>query len=175
MSLALTGQIPLASVKANRIHNQLWAEIVSSLRLSQDSEVRRVKTAMEEAYVDFRAAQRDLTAKRSSQSYFLEKLRVTRLPREYGPPGATIELLRPPDEPGAVEDRLGSGILAPLTAEFEYLRALNKSLRVEMDPGLRFARVWREMGLIDRLTDEGGAFERGRCGPPPPAHWLVKS
>ena len=175
VSLALTGQIPLASVKANRIHNQLWAEIVSSLRLSQDSEVRRVKTAMEEAYVDFRAAQRDLTAKRSSQSYFLEKLRVTRLHREYGPPGATLELLRPPDEPGAVEDRLGSGVLAPLTAEFEYLRALDKSQRVEMDLGLRFAKVWREMGLIERLTDEGAAFERSQRDRRRPATWLWKS
>ena len=61
----------LASVKAKRIHNELWAEVISSRRLTQDMEVRRVKTAMEEAYVDFRAAQRDLTAKRSSRSYFL--------------------------------------------------------------------------------------------------------
>ena len=175
VSLALTGQVPLASVKAHRLHNQLWTEIVSSLRLSQDTEVRRVKTAMEEAYVDFRAAQRDLTAKRSSQSYFLEKLRVARLHREYGPPGATLELLRPPDEPGAIEDRLGSGVLAPLTTEFEYLRALDKSLRVEMALGLRFAKVWREMGLIDRLTREGAAFERSRRARTRPSTWLWKA
>ncbi len=175
VSFALSGQIPLASVKANRIHNKLWAEVISSLRLTQDMEVRRVKTAMEEAYVDFRAAQRDLTAKRSSRSYFLEKLRVSRLHREYGPPGATIELLRPPDEPGAVEDRLGSGILAPLTAEFEYLRALDKSLRVEMDLGLRFAKVWREMGLIDHLTDEGAAYKREQRDRTRPSTWLWQS
>jgi len=130
---------------------------------------------MEEAYVDFRSSQGDLVAKRSSQAYFLEKLRITRLYREYGAPGGTLELLRPPDEPGAVEDRLGSGILAPLTAEFEYLRALDKSIKVEKDLGLRFAKVWREMGLIDRLTQEGTTFERAQRDRRRASTWLWKS
>ncbi len=145
-NFALTGQIPLASWRAKKLHTGFWTEMISALQLVQESEARRVRTAMEEAYMDFRAAQRDSDAKNSVQAFQLEKIRVARLHNEFGPPGGPVVLLRPPDEPGAVEETLGTGILAPLSAQYEYLRALDRSSVAEMDLGLRLAHVAREMG-----------------------------
>lgn len=154
VTLALSGQVPLASWKAKRLHGQFWTQLTHALRLAQEAEARRVRTAMEEAYMDFQASQRDIGAKRATQAYFLEKLRVARLHEVYGPPGGRVTLLRPPDEPGAVVETLGTGVEAPLTARYEYLRALDRRFRVEMELGRRFARIWREMGRIDSFIDE---------------------
>ena len=169
---ALSMEIPFASKKANRLHKKMWADLTHSLRLIRDAETRAVKTGMEEAYMDFAVAQRDLRAKRASESYFLEKLRVSRLYEEFGPPATSVALLRPVDEPGATSDSLGTGVLAPLSAEFEYLRAMDKSLRVEKDLGLRFAKVWREMGIIDRLLDDAEEYERVQHGRSRASTWV---
>jgi outer membrane protein TolC len=174
-TLALTGEVPLASWRAKRLNTGFWTEMLSALRLAEEAEARRVRSAVEEATMDFRAAQRDFDAKAATQAFELEKLRVARLHREFGPPGAPITFLRPPDEPGAIEGTLGTGVLAPLSAEFEYLRAADRRSAVEMDLGRRLARVAREMGdtrvLLDVLDSHAhAAAARGR-----PAVWMWNS
>lgn len=156
VTLALSGQVPLASWRAKRIHGQFWTNMQNALQLAQDAEARRVRTAVEEAYLDFRAAQRDLGAKEATRAFYLEKWRVARLHQEYGPPGGPLTVLRPPDEPGAIEETLASGVLAPLTAEFEYLRAHDRVNAVEAELGRRLARVWREMGDMKTYTQDLG-------------------
>lgn len=175
VGIALVGQYPLAGRKAKKLHNRYWTETINTLRLLHDQIIREVKIGMEEAHMDFQASQRDLRAKRSSQYYFLEKLRVARLHHEFGPPETPLELLRPPDEPGTIQDIMATGVLAPLSAEFEFLRALDKSLKVEMSLGMRFSKVWREMGLITRLTDEAPALERAQRARTRPSTWLWRT
>lgn len=175
VSLALSGQVPLASWKAKRLHGQFWTQLIHALRLAQEAEARRVRTAVEEAYMDFQAAQRDIQAKRATQAYFLEKLRVARLQQVYGPPGTQVTLLRPPDEPGAIEETLGTGVEAPLTAHFEYLRALDRRNRTEMELGQRFARVWRETGRIDAFMDALGTRHWKQARRMQPAVWLWRT
>ncbi len=171
-TLALTGQVPLASWRAKKLHSGFWTELIGALQLAQEAEARRVRTAMEEAYVDFRAAQRDYAAKVSTQSFQLEKVRVARLHRELGPPGTPIQLLRPPDEPGAVEETLGTGVLAPLSAQFEYLRALDRRSAVEMALGQRLVRVAREMGDRHAFLDALDSHARANAARLRPAVWL---
>ncbi len=174
-TLALTGEVPLASWRARRLHTGFWTEMTSALRLSEEAEARRVRSAVEEASLDFRAAQRDFDAKTATQAFQLEKLRVARLHKEIGPPGAPIAFLRPPDEPGAIEETLGTGVLAPLSAEFEYVRAIDRRSAVEADLGRRLARVAREMGdrrvILDALESHADAkLARNR-----PAVWMWNS
>jgi hypothetical protein len=175
VTLALAGQLPLASLRASRVHNQTWSHLIQALRLAQDAEARRVRTAMEEAYMDFHAAQRDNAAKESTQAFFLERLRVTRLYRDFGPPGGDLRVLRPVDEPGAVDEAIGSGVLAPLTAKFELLRAIDREYRTEFDLAQRLANVWREMGNIEGYLAALADHHAQRIRAQRPATWLWRT
>jgi len=172
VTLALTGQLPLASLRARRVHNDTWTHLIQALRLAQEAETRRIRTAVEEAYMDFRAAQRDNDAKESTQAFFLERLRVTRLYADYGPPGAELRVLRPIDEPGAVDETIGSGVLAPLTAKFEYLRAIDRENRTEFDLAQRLANVWREMGNTEGYLDALSGRHEELLRRQRPATWM---
>ena len=82
----------------------------------------------------------DYKAKQTHLVYRLEELRVAYVHEDYEP----VNL-----EPGEHPDPLAS-----VTARVEYFDALAKRFKVEMDLGLRFAKVWREMGLSTRLPRE---------------------
>jgi outer membrane protein TolC len=175
VTLGLNAQIPLAGRKAKRLHGQWWDAHIDSLRLVHESTRRGIAVGMEEAYVDFSAAQRDDWAKRASREYYLEKLRVTRLHSTYAPADSPVTVSRLPDVGGAKEEVLLSDILAPLTARYEYLEAQDRVYKVEMDLGLRFARLWREMGLSRELTGKAREWNETRRSAFRPAIWLWRT
>ena len=152
-------QIPTASFRARKLNRAQWDSYISALEMASDAQARRIKTGMEESYLDFHAAQRDYAAKRSSLDYYFEKLRIARLHHDFAPPGAPIILTRPLESGWLTEELIRTDPLAPVTSRFECLEAMKKTYKVEMDLGLRFAHLWREMGLSMRLPEESAPLE----------------
>jgi len=146
--LGLSAQLPLAAWRAEDIHQETWGTQIAALELEQEREARRVQTAMEEALLDFTAAQRDHRAKKVLETYLLEKLRVARAVNALGDREASGSGMTP-------------SVLEPIAAETEFLAARANSLKVELDLALRHAKLWREQGLAKRLPEELAALGEG--------------
>ncbi|MCX7050087.1 MAG: TolC family protein [Candidatus Sumerlaeota bacterium] len=138
ITVALRGRMPLAWFSEQNLHQQFWDQMFAALRFEREAQARTVATAMEEALLDFRAAQRDCDAKRSSLLFRQEELRLARAYNVYGHPDPTAH----------------PGLVSEVAARTDQLDALGKLHKVEMDLGLRYAKLWREMGLSSRLGEE---------------------
>jgi outer membrane protein TolC len=156
ITLALSGRYPLAGRRARQLHEQQWRATVSGLEIEREAQGRRIANQLEEAVMDFKAARRDLQAKRAAALYYAEALRVARLQKKLGPPNELTRL-----DPLAAE-----------SAEAEALGAEAKILKVEWDLGLRFVRVWRELGLATSLPVEAARWSTAARRKEHPALWV---
>ena len=68
--LGLGASIPTASKRARKYHRGYWDHVINAQQLERDAEIRSVDMQLNEAYMDFKAAQWDMTAKESSHAYF---------------------------------------------------------------------------------------------------------
>jgi len=143
ISLMLGAQIPTAYRKAKRIHDAYWDHMIQSWQIASQSQKRRVVENVNEARMDFLAAQRDWKAKQAGRSYHLERLRLARLYLQKGLP----QQEKVPDPLSVNEVR------------FNCLMAEQKLIKVRTDLGIRFAHLWREQGLSWQLSD---AIDRRR-------------
>lgn len=156
ITLALQGKYPLGSYQVRQLFNEQWEQTLEAMHFETEALRRSTATSMEEAWLDLMAAKRDYEAKRSTLDYRAEELRVARLRAEYGPPGE-----EPKFDPTTV-----------IGARQSFLYALEELSRVEKDLGIRFAHLWREMGLAERLPEEAGAFGGDRYLRRQPSIWL---
>lgn len=138
ITLSLNARLPLSTFKARKIHRHYWKTIMDSHRIELKAQAGRVALSMQEARMDLAAAQRDFRAKKFSCEYELEELRIARLHKK---------ILKP----GSGRDVSSSDIYA---LQVDFLESLKRLEKVRMDLGIRFVRLWREMGLAGRINRE---------------------
>ena len=133
----LHARIPLAAGRAVEAHDRKAAAQMEAYRRELEIEKAASRTGVEEALMDFMAAQRDWKAKQATWVWRLEAMREADLRRR---------LLK---EGGPVPDPLAVNV-----ARFDVLEAAKNSRRVEMDLFLRFGNLWRSAGLARFLPAE---------------------
>lgn len=145
ITLSINGRIPLASIKARRLHIQQWRETFNSMKIEQEIQKQAVAGNMEVASLDFLGAQKSYRVEKASIRYYLEVLRVERLHKNF-----------------AVPDNKRSPLLDN-NAAIDYLNSLARFSKVERDLGVGYAELWRQMGLASRLTEETSKLFRRSC------------
>lgn len=186
--LGLSAAIPLASLKARRLHAYRHALNIEALELEKESMARTIAADAEEAYTDFRASQKDYIAKMASVSYFLEQLRLARVLKEHGLPENMLEVplirkdlaeIKTIAQPASlsgnqnrVDTPLSNQVLSDVTAETEYLGALANLLEVERDLSVRYVRLWREMGIAQQIPAQVARWSREEQGRYMTSSWM---
>ncbi|WP_300673310.1 TolC family protein [Desulfoluna sp.] len=138
INLTLSGGVSTAHRKAARLHRHYWSHMKESLRLRLEIVSDQIQLGLDEALMDFKAAQGDALAKRRDAHYYLEKVRVARL----------YEAIDSIDEEGPLDP------LAVNTAEQAYFEAVARLAGVKKDLGVRYANVWRETGRSRLLGEQ---------------------
>lgn len=155
ITLALHGRYPLAAHRSAKLNDAYWQATLRALQIQRRIQAHRVAEGLEEAYMDFQAARRDFAAKQATRLYRLERLRLARLHLRYGPSGHAQA--SPVDE---------------ISARFDFLEACIRTAKARKDLGLRYARLWREMGLSSRLSEESSRWRREFRQPRQASLWL---
>ena len=159
LTLTINGKYPLGSMKSKKLHSSYWNETIQALKIERQAQQRIVAISLEETYMNFRAAQGDLHAKESALLYQLEKLRVARLNKAY-------------------RKEKQSDISTPrpeIAARLDFLGQKAKVFEAEMELGKQFTRVWRELGLSARLSNESTKWKYVNFAKEKPATWLWKT
>lgn len=156
ITLTLQGRYPLGSRQVKRLFNEQWDRTIESLGYERDALTRSTSTLIEEVRMDFLVAQRDYLAKRAALDYRAENLRVARVLAEFGAPGEA-----PRFDP-TIE----------MAAHEEYLSAQASLAEVDLELGIRFARLFRTMGLADRIPIELGPWKASVQSLHRPSLWL---
>lgn len=154
VGLGLGASVPTASRRARKYHRGYWDHVINGQRLARDAEIRGVDTQLNEAYLYFKAAQWDKSAKDSSHAYVGEKLRVTRV-QALGTPSGGLESASDLFRDANVSDRQGRfDQLSPYTVRMEFLTSYADKRKVEMDMGLRYVKLLREQGIARTAAKE---------------------
>ncbi|MGD0094804.1 MAG: hypothetical protein ABSE73_33245, partial [Planctomycetota bacterium] len=140
VTVVLSGQWPTMGFKAEELHHAYWREMANSLRLDEEAQARHIAVQLQEALLDFRAAQADCQAKAADLEYAAEQLRVSRLHHQVETP-PSFAMFNTPDP------------LAVYGARLEYLLACARAQKVRMELGQRYAKLWRELGLAEQMPE----------------------
>ena len=147
LGLGVGARIPTASKRARKYHRGYWEHVINAQQLQRDAELRSVDTQLNEAYLDFKAAQWDKVAKDSTHAYTGEKLRVTRV-QALSTPSGGLESASDLFRDFNVSDRQGRfDQLSPISVRQEFLESYAQQWKVEMDLGLRYIKLLREQGI----------------------------
>jgi len=159
ITVQVQARYPLGSWRARRLHEKFWDRTTEAMVLERRNLKASIINSTEEALVDFRASLDDYRAKRSTQRYLGELLRLARVYEAHGP-AATNQDVRVMDDEEAM---------------MNYLSSAKRTLVVEHDLGIRFATLWSEMGQAKSIASDIEKYKTTTIKQTRPSLWVWKT